>query len=136
MANELGGPFSPIVRDRSNAWIDSKDPAPHANDLRPTTYIGVTPSVEWQEFVDNGTRAASRGEAGHQIARLIRHTGRSAWPVKRSTRLCRLCLAAASGRPPLTAPTKYLRPRSAPTHPRQAGCGSHSSPGCYLRWVN
>ena len=66
-ANALGRPFSPIVRYRSNSWSDFADPAPHANDLRQTIYVGTDPSIEVQEFVNNGTHSASRGEGGHHI---------------------------------------------------------------------
>jgi len=67
-SNALGESFSPIVRYRSAAWSDLADPTPHANDLRQAVYVGVNPSIEIQEFGNNGTHAASRGEGGHHIA--------------------------------------------------------------------
>ena len=67
-SNALGESFSPIVRYRSAAWSDLDDPTPHANDLRQAVYIGVNPSIEIQEFGNNGTHAVSRGEGGHHIA--------------------------------------------------------------------
>jgi catechol 2,3-dioxygenase-like lactoylglutathione lyase family enzyme len=66
--NALGAPFSPIVRYRSAAWSGIADPVPHANDLRQTIYIGVDPSIEIQEFVNNGSHASSRGEGGHHLS--------------------------------------------------------------------
>jgi hypothetical protein len=66
--NALGASFSPIVRYRSAAWSGLADPIPHANDLRQTIYIGVNPSIEIQEFADNGSHAASRGEGGHHFS--------------------------------------------------------------------
>jgi hypothetical protein len=67
-SNALGESFSPIVRYRAAAWSDLADPTPHANDLRQAVYIGVNPSIEIQEFGNNGTHAASRGEGAHHIA--------------------------------------------------------------------
>jgi hypothetical protein len=60
--------FSPTVRYRSAAWSDLADASPHTNDLRQAVYIGANPSIEIQEFGNNGTHAASRGEGGHHVA--------------------------------------------------------------------
>jgi hypothetical protein len=67
-SNVLSESFSPIVHYRSAAWSDLTNPSAHANDLRQAVYIGVNPSVEIQEFGNNGTHSASRGEGGHHIA--------------------------------------------------------------------
>jgi catechol 2,3-dioxygenase-like lactoylglutathione lyase family enzyme len=67
-ANALGAPFSPVVRYRSAAWSGLADPIPHANDLRQIIYSGVNPSIEIQEFVNNGSHAATRGEGGHHLS--------------------------------------------------------------------
>ena len=67
-SNVLNESFSPIVRYRSAAWSDLANPSAHANDLRQAVYIGVNPSIEIQEFGNNGTHAVSRGEGGHHIA--------------------------------------------------------------------
>jgi hypothetical protein len=67
-ANAMGASFSPIVRYRSTAWSGLDDPTPHANDLRQAIFIGVDPSIEIQEFVNNGSHASSRGEGGHHLS--------------------------------------------------------------------
>jgi hypothetical protein len=68
-SNALGTAFSPVVRYRQGTWRDANDPAPHAGDLRQTIYLGASPSIEIQQFVEDiSTHMASRGEGGHHFA--------------------------------------------------------------------
>jgi hypothetical protein len=58
----LGGTFSPIVRYRPAEWRFQSKVCDGSIDLRQTIYIGVSPSIEIQQFVSNGTRAAEGGQ--------------------------------------------------------------------------
>lgn len=69
-AKAMDLPFSPIIRYRPQAWAiegAKKSNSSHDLDLRQFIYFGVNPSIEIQQFVDNGTHASEVGEGGHHI---------------------------------------------------------------------
>lgn len=66
----LGESFSPFVRYRPAGWSyrGAFTPgSPGVNELRQTIYLGVNPSIEIQQYVENGTHSKSRGEGGHHL---------------------------------------------------------------------
>lgn len=63
-------PFSPIVRYRPQAWEvggSKLSNSSHDLDLRQFIYFGTNPSIEIQQFVNNGTHESEVGEGGHHI---------------------------------------------------------------------
>jgi len=66
----LGESFSPFVRYRPASWSyrgEFTPGVPGVNELRQTIYLGVNPSIEIQQYVENGTHSKNRGEGGHHI---------------------------------------------------------------------
>lgn len=63
----LGYSFSPVVRYRTEHYVDSSNRTPHFHDARLAVSLETGPMIELMEFTGSGTHAAGNGEGFHHF---------------------------------------------------------------------